>query len=109
MLQKGWKTRLLEDTLREDLIEVHPKASSFKIMLDKVKNHSKQNINVTFEYEKQKWDKSNKVPDFNLGYLVLVSTLNFNNIKGPNKLKSSYVGPFVISSLHGKKFNASGI
>ncbi|MBW0493453.1 hypothetical protein O181_033168 [Austropuccinia psidii MF-1] len=33
--------------------------------------------------------------------LVLASTLNFNNIKGPNKLKYSYVGPFVIVSLHG--------
>ena len=33
--------------------------------------------------------------------LVLVSTLNFNNIKGPKKLKDSYVGPFVIVALHG--------
>ncbi|MBW0537650.1 hypothetical protein O181_077365 [Austropuccinia psidii MF-1] len=45
MLEKGWNPRLPEDTLREDLIEVHPKAFRFKIMLDKVKNHSKQNIN----------------------------------------------------------------
>ncbi|MBW0553752.1 hypothetical protein O181_093467, partial [Austropuccinia psidii MF-1] len=31
----------------------------------------------------------------------VVSTLNFNNIKGPKKLKHSYVGPFVIFTLHG--------
>ncbi|MBW0507358.1 hypothetical protein O181_047073 [Austropuccinia psidii MF-1] len=48
-----------------------------------------------------KWDKSHKVPDFKVGDLVLVSTLNFNNIKGPNKLKGSYVGPFFIVALHG--------
>ncbi|MBW0577402.1 hypothetical protein O181_117117 [Austropuccinia psidii MF-1] len=54
-----------------------------------------------FDYAKQKWDKSHKVPDFKVGDLVLVSTLNFNNIKGPKKLKDSYVGPFVIVALHG--------
>ncbi|MBW0583135.1 hypothetical protein O181_122850 [Austropuccinia psidii MF-1] len=47
------------------------------------------------------WDKSHKVPDFKVGDLLLVSTLNFNNIKGPKKLKDSYVGPFVIVALHG--------
>ncbi|MBW0591967.1 hypothetical protein O181_131682 [Austropuccinia psidii MF-1] len=47
---------------------------------------------------KKKWDKSQKVPD--LGDLILASTFNFNNINGPKKLKDSYVGPFVIFSLH---------
>ncbi|MBW0558041.1 hypothetical protein O181_097756 [Austropuccinia psidii MF-1] len=101
MLEKGWNPRLPEDTLRKDLIEIHPKASSFKIILDKVKHHAKQSMNDAFDYAKQKWDKSHKVPDFKVGDLVLVSTLNFNNIKGPKKLKDSYVGPFVIVALHG--------
>ncbi|MBW0582721.1 hypothetical protein O181_122436 [Austropuccinia psidii MF-1] len=83
MLEKGWNPRLPADTLRKDLIDIHPTASSFKIILDK------------------KWDKSHKVPDFKVGDLVLVSTLNFNNIKGPKKLKYSYVRPFVIVALHG--------
>ncbi|MBW0520961.1 hypothetical protein O181_060676 [Austropuccinia psidii MF-1] len=39
MLEKGWNPRLPEDTLRKDLIEIHPKDSSFKIMLYKVKHH----------------------------------------------------------------------
>ncbi|MBW0477985.1 hypothetical protein O181_017700, partial [Austropuccinia psidii MF-1] len=90
MLEKGWNPRFPADILRKDLIDIHPTASSFKIMLDKVKHHAKQ-----------KWDKSHKVPDFKVGDLVLVSTLNFNNIKGPKKLKDSYVGPFVIVALHG--------
>ncbi|MBW0519577.1 hypothetical protein O181_059292 [Austropuccinia psidii MF-1] len=53
-------------------------------------------MNEAFDYAKQKWDKSHKVGD-----LVLLSTLNFNNIKCPKKLKDSYVGPFFIFALHG--------
>ncbi|MBW0568283.1 hypothetical protein O181_107998 [Austropuccinia psidii MF-1] len=101
MLEKGWNPRLPADTLRKDLIDIHPTASSFKLMLDKVKYHAKQSMDDAFDYAKQKWDKSHKVPDFKVGDLVLVSTLNFNNIKGPKKLKDSYVGPFVIVALHG--------
>ncbi|MBW0470794.1 hypothetical protein O181_010509 [Austropuccinia psidii MF-1] len=51
--------------------------------------------------EKHKWDKGHKVPDIKIGDLVLVSTLNFDNIKGPKKLKDSFVGTFVLVSLHG--------
>ncbi|MBW0529622.1 hypothetical protein O181_069337 [Austropuccinia psidii MF-1] len=58
-------------------------------------------MNDTFDYAKQKWDKSHKVPDFKVGDLVLVSTLNFNDIKGPKKLKDSYLGHFIIVALHG--------
>ncbi|MBW0585656.1 hypothetical protein O181_125371 [Austropuccinia psidii MF-1] len=101
MLQKGWNPRLPADTLRNDLIEIHPTASSLKIMLDKVKHNAKQSINDAFDYAKQKWDKSHKVPDFKIGDLVLVSTFNLNNIKGPKKLRDSHVGPFVIVALHG--------
>ncbi|MBW0466570.1 hypothetical protein O181_006285 [Austropuccinia psidii MF-1] len=53
-----------------------------------------------FDYSKQKWGKNNKVPDFIVGDLILVQTLNSNNIKGPKKLKYSFVGPFVIFSVH---------
>ncbi|MBW0480505.1 hypothetical protein O181_020220 [Austropuccinia psidii MF-1] len=101
MLEKGWNPRLPADTLRKDFIEIHPTSSSFKIMLDRVKNHAKQSINDAFDYEKKKWDKSHKVPDFKVGDLVLVLTLNFNNIKSPKKLNNSYVGPFVTVALHG--------
>ncbi|MBW0500762.1 hypothetical protein O181_040477 [Austropuccinia psidii MF-1] len=57
-------------------------------------------MDYSFEYSKQKWEKSHKVPDFKVGDLALVSTLNVNNIKGPKKIKDSYLGPFVIVSLH---------
>ncbi|MBW0480807.1 hypothetical protein O181_020522 [Austropuccinia psidii MF-1] len=42
MLEKGWNPKLLEDTLRKDLIDIHTTASSFKIILDRVKHHAKQ-------------------------------------------------------------------
>ncbi|MBW0491087.1 hypothetical protein O181_030802 [Austropuccinia psidii MF-1] len=57
-------------------------------------------MNDAFDYEKQKCDNSHKVPDFKVGDLLLVSTLNFNNIKGPKKLEDSYVRLFFIVSLH---------
>ncbi|MBW0478043.1 hypothetical protein O181_017758 [Austropuccinia psidii MF-1] len=101
MLEKGWNPRLPVETLRKDLIEVHPTASSFKMMLDKVKHHAKQSMNDTFDYEKQKWDKSHKVPYSKVKDLVLVSTLNFNNIKGTKKHKDSYLAPLFIFALHG--------
>ncbi|MBW0557227.1 hypothetical protein O181_096942 [Austropuccinia psidii MF-1] len=101
MLEKGWNPRLPEDTLRKDFIDIHPRASRFKIMLDKVKHYAKQSMNDAFDYSKQKWDRIHKVPDFKVGDLVLLSTLNLNNIKGPKKLTDAYVGPFVIVALHG--------
>ncbi|MBW0510014.1 hypothetical protein O181_049729 [Austropuccinia psidii MF-1] len=87
--------------MRKDLIDIHPTASSFKVIPDKVKHHAKQSMNDAFGYSKQKWDESHKVPEFKVGDLVLVSTLNFDNIKGPKKLRDSYVGPFFIVALHG--------
>ncbi|MBW0557448.1 hypothetical protein O181_097163 [Austropuccinia psidii MF-1] len=89
MLEKGWNPRLPADTLRKDFIKIHPTASSFKVRLDKVKHNAKQSINDASYYAKQKWEKSHKVPDFKVGDLGLVSTLNSNNIKGPNQVELS--------------------
>ncbi|MBW0483858.1 hypothetical protein O181_023573 [Austropuccinia psidii MF-1] len=85
MLEKGWNPTLQTDTLRKDLIEIHPTASSFQIILDKVKQHAKQSMDEAFHYAQQKWDKSHKVPGF----------------KAPKKFKDAYVGPFFIVALHG--------
>ncbi|MBW0514358.1 hypothetical protein O181_054073 [Austropuccinia psidii MF-1] len=53
------------------------------------------------EYNKQRWDKSHVEPDFKEGDQVLLSTLNFNNLKGPKKMRDSFVGPFSIINLVG--------
>ncbi|MBW0559426.1 hypothetical protein O181_099141 [Austropuccinia psidii MF-1] len=54
-----------------------------------------------FKNANKTWAKSHKPPNFEAGDLVLVSTLNYNNIKGPDKLKYSFAGPFMIKELHG--------
>ncbi|MBW0541645.1 hypothetical protein O181_081360 [Austropuccinia psidii MF-1] len=38
-------------------------------------------------------------PDFKEGDQVLFSTLSFNNIKGPKKMRDSFLGPFTIIKL----------
>ncbi|MBW0573016.1 hypothetical protein O181_112731 [Austropuccinia psidii MF-1] len=101
MLEKGWNPNLPVDTLKKDLVDIHPTASSFKLLLHKVRHNANQIMSDAFEYAKQKWDKSHKPPEFKVGDLILVSTLNFNNIKGPKKFKDSFAGPFIIKALHG--------
>ncbi|MBW0517009.1 hypothetical protein O181_056724 [Austropuccinia psidii MF-1] len=41
ILEKGWNPRTPADTLRKDLIDIHPTAFSFKMLLYKVKHHAK--------------------------------------------------------------------
>ncbi|MBW0571223.1 hypothetical protein O181_110938 [Austropuccinia psidii MF-1] len=54
------------------------------------------------EYNKQRWAKSHMEPDFKEGDQVLVSTLNFTSLKGPKKMRDSFLGPFTILNLVGK-------
>ncbi|MBW0549465.1 hypothetical protein O181_089180 [Austropuccinia psidii MF-1] len=54
------------------------------------------------EYNTQRWDKSHTEPDFKERNQVLVSTLNFNNLKGPKKMRDSFLEPFTIIKLIGK-------
>ncbi|MBW0576271.1 hypothetical protein O181_115986 [Austropuccinia psidii MF-1] len=102
MLEKGWNPKLPQDSLRKGLIEIHPTAASFKGMLEKARNHAVRCMEYSFAYAKDKWDKSHATPDLKVGDLVLVSTTNFNNIKGCRNLKYSFSGPFVIKALHGE-------
>ncbi|MBW0570936.1 hypothetical protein O181_110651 [Austropuccinia psidii MF-1] len=55
------------------------------------------------KYNQQKSDKSHMEPDFKEGDQVLVSTINFDNLKGPKKVRDSFVGPFTTMNLVGKK------
>ncbi|MBW0520174.1 hypothetical protein O181_059889 [Austropuccinia psidii MF-1] len=101
MLEKGRHPRLPYDTLKKYLVDIHPTASSFKLMLDKARHHANRCMQDSFKYAKARWDKSHKPHDLQIGDLVLVSTLNFSNIKGPKKLKDYFAGPFMIKALHG--------
>ncbi|MBW0485149.1 hypothetical protein O181_024864 [Austropuccinia psidii MF-1] len=104
ILEKGWNTKLLQDSLRKDLVEIHPTASTFKGMLDRARKHAVRCMEDSFAYAKDKWEKSYGTQAFKVGDLVLVSTTNFNNIKGCRKLKHSFSGPFVIKALHGENY-----
>ncbi|MBW0570668.1 hypothetical protein O181_110383 [Austropuccinia psidii MF-1] len=101
MLETVCNARLPYDTLKKDLVDIHPTASSFKRMLDKSRHRANRCMEDSLKDAKERWDKSHKPPDFKIGDLVLVSTLNFNNIRGPKKLKDSFGGPFMIKALHG--------
>ncbi|MBW0563637.1 hypothetical protein O181_103352 [Austropuccinia psidii MF-1] len=72
IFEKGFNPILQADTLRKDLIEIHPTASSSNSMLYKVKHHEKSRIYYAFEYQKQKWDKNHEIPEFKVGDLSLV-------------------------------------
>ncbi|MBW0518460.1 hypothetical protein O181_058175 [Austropuccinia psidii MF-1] len=102
ILEKGWNPKLPQDSLRKELVEIHPTAASFKEMLEKARKNSGRCMEDSFSYAKDKWDKSHATPDLKVGDLVLVSTTNFNNIKGCKKLKDSFAGTFVIKALHGE-------
>ncbi|MBW0562750.1 hypothetical protein O181_102465 [Austropuccinia psidii MF-1] len=101
MLEKVWNPRLPYYTLKQDLVDIHPTPSSFKSMLDKARHHANRLMQDSFKYSKERWDKSLKQRDLKIGYLVLVSTLYLNNIKGQKKLKDSFSGQFMIKELHG--------
>ncbi|MBW0523714.1 hypothetical protein O181_063429 [Austropuccinia psidii MF-1] len=101
ILEKGCNKILPYDTLKKDLVDIHPTARSFKIMLDKFRHHANRCLQDSFKYAKERWEKSHKPPDSEVGNMFLVSTLNLNDIKGPKKFKYSFSGPFMIRELHG--------
>ncbi|MBW0577939.1 hypothetical protein O181_117654 [Austropuccinia psidii MF-1] len=102
ILEKGWNPKLPQGSLRKELVEINPTAASFKGMLDKARKHAVRCMEDSFSYAKDKWDKSHATPDFKVGDLALVSSTNFNNIKGCKKIKYSFGGPFFIKALHGE-------
>jgi hypothetical protein len=102
VLERGWVPRIPKDTLNKNLPYVHPTALDFKKMLDAANAHAAECVRKAVEYSKARWDKSHKEPNFKIGDLVLLSTVNFNNLGGNKKLKPFFVGPFPIKALHGK-------
>ncbi|MBW0572647.1 hypothetical protein O181_112362 [Austropuccinia psidii MF-1] len=52
MLEKHWKPRLPYDTLKKELVDIHPRASSFKLILDKARHHANRCMQDSFKYAK---------------------------------------------------------
>ena len=101
VVERGFCPRLPNDTLKSRNVDVHPTALSFASMLKKAREHATSCIQDAVEYNKTRWDKTHKEPNFKIGDQVLISTKNFNNLQGPRKLQDSFVGPFLVTNLYG--------
>ncbi|MBW0485307.1 hypothetical protein O181_025022 [Austropuccinia psidii MF-1] len=55
ILEKAWNPKLPQDSLRKDLVEIHPTAGSFKGMLEKARKNAIRFTEDSFSYAKDKW------------------------------------------------------
>ncbi|MBW0534105.1 hypothetical protein O181_073820 [Austropuccinia psidii MF-1] len=102
LVEKGWNPLLPVDHLKTNLVNIHPTAQDFHEMWKRACDTAAKCIAEAKEYNKQRWDKSHMEPYFKEGDQVLVSKLNFNNLKGPKKMRDSFVGTFTIIKLIGE-------
>ncbi|MBW0531481.1 hypothetical protein O181_071196 [Austropuccinia psidii MF-1] len=99
-VEKGWDPLLPVDHLKKNLLTIKPTAKDFHDMWKRACDTAAKCLVEEKDYNKQRWEKTHMEPDFKEGNQVLVSTLNFNNIKGPKKMRDSFVGPFTIIKKH---------
>ncbi|MBW0463629.1 hypothetical protein O181_003344 [Austropuccinia psidii MF-1] len=102
LVENGWSPLLPVHHLKKNLLTIHPTAKDFHDMWKKACDTAAKCIAEAKEYNKKRWDKSHMEPEFKEGDQVLVSKLNFNDLKGPKKMRDSFVGPFTIIKLIGK-------
>ncbi|MBW0537070.1 hypothetical protein O181_076785 [Austropuccinia psidii MF-1] len=102
LVEKGWNPLLTVDHLKKNLLTIHPKAKDFHYMWNRACDTAAKCIAEAKEYNKQRYDKTHMEPDFKEGDQVLVSTIKFNIINRPKKMRNSFVGPFTIIKLIGK-------
>ncbi|MBW0587041.1 hypothetical protein O181_126756 [Austropuccinia psidii MF-1] len=102
LVEIGLNPLLPADHLKKNLLTIHPTASDFHDMWKRACDTAARCIAEAKDYHKQGWEKTHMEPDFKEGDQVLVSTLNFNNLKGPKKMRDSFGGPFTIISGFGQ-------
>ncbi|MBW0475699.1 hypothetical protein O181_015414 [Austropuccinia psidii MF-1] len=102
LVEKVWNPLLPVDHLKKNLLTIQPTAKDFHDMWKRACDTAARCIAEEKEYNKQRWDKSHMEPYFKEAEQVLVSTLNFNNLKGPKKIRDSFEGPLTIIKLIGK-------
>ncbi|MBW0498724.1 hypothetical protein O181_038439 [Austropuccinia psidii MF-1] len=101
LVEKGWNPLSPVDHLKKNLLTIHPTSKDFHDMWKRACDTAAKCIAEAKDYNKQRWDKIHMEPDFKEGDQVLVSKLNFNNLKEPKKMIDSFVGPFTIIKLVG--------
>ncbi|MBW0590043.1 hypothetical protein O181_129758 [Austropuccinia psidii MF-1] len=103
VVEKGWNALLpVEHLKKKNLLTIHPTVKDFHDMWKRACDTTAKCIAEAKEYNKQRWDRTRTEPDFKEGDQVLVYTLNFYNLKGPKKMRDSFVGPFTIIRLIGR-------
>ncbi|MBW0535359.1 hypothetical protein O181_075074 [Austropuccinia psidii MF-1] len=102
LVEKGWNPLLPVDHLKENLLAILPTAKDFHDMWKRACYTSAKCIAEAKEYIKQRYDKRHMEPDFKEGDKVLVSTLNFNNLKGKKEMRDSFLGCLTMIKLIGK-------
>ncbi|MBW0482322.1 hypothetical protein O181_022037 [Austropuccinia psidii MF-1] len=102
LVDKGWNPLLPVDHLKKNFLTIHPTPKDLHDKWKRACDTASKCIAEEKEHYKQRSKKSQMKPEFKEGNQVLVSTLNFNNLKGPKKMRDSFVGPFTIIKLIGK-------
>ncbi|MBW0578789.1 hypothetical protein O181_118504 [Austropuccinia psidii MF-1] len=93
LVEKWWNPLLPVDHLKKNLLAIHPTGKDFHYMWKEACDTAAKCKAEGKEYNKQRWDITHMEPDFKEGGQMLVSTPNFNNLKGLKKMRGSFVGP----------------
>ncbi|MBW0492561.1 hypothetical protein O181_032276 [Austropuccinia psidii MF-1] len=99
LAEKGWNSLLPVDHLKKNPLTIHPTPKDFHYMWKKAFDPAARCIAQEKEYNTKRYYKTHKEPYFKEGNQVLVSTLNFDNLKVPKKMRDTFVGPFTIIIL----------
>ncbi|MBW0561674.1 hypothetical protein O181_101389 [Austropuccinia psidii MF-1] len=97
LVEKGWNPLLPVDHLKKNILTIHPTSKDFHDMWKRACDTAAKCIAEENKYNKQRWDKTHMKPDFKEGDQVLVSTLGFNNLKGPKMMRDSFEAPSLSS------------
>ncbi|MBW0508850.1 hypothetical protein O181_048565 [Austropuccinia psidii MF-1] len=102
LVEKPWNPSFHVDQLKKNVLTIHPTAKYFHEIWKRECDIAAKCIAEAKEYNKQRYEKKRMETDFKEGDQVLVSTLNFNNLKRPKKMRYSFAGPLTIIKLIGK-------
>ncbi|MBW0496397.1 hypothetical protein O181_036112 [Austropuccinia psidii MF-1] len=89
--RESFKTLLPVDNLKKNILKVHSTAKDCHDMWKNVCDKEARFIVEAKEFNKQRYEKTCREPDFRERAQVLVSTLNFDNLKAPDKMRDLFV------------------
>ncbi|MBW0507311.1 hypothetical protein O181_047026 [Austropuccinia psidii MF-1] len=87
LVEKGWNPLLPVDNLKKNLLTIHHTAKDFHDMWKRECDTAAKCITEAKEYNKHRYEKTHMEPDLKEWDQVLVSTLSFNNLKGPKNAR----------------------